>query len=138
MSSSLLFWGHATAQALPVELTIDVDGQTDHNFVYQQTKNLAEQAIESTLAQDAAVSEVEVIVSAQRNGQILPLFAINAPRTGWQEQPNIDVWITWIAPSFSAGSLLGFPTDALEQTSTRSPLLVVEPFDLPAVERSPR
>lgn len=117
---------------------IDVNGQTDHSFVYQQTKNLAEQAIEATLAQNASVSEVEVIVSAQRNGQILPLFAVNAPRTGWQEQPNIDVWITWIAPSFSAGSLLGFPTDALEQTSTRSPLLVVEPFDLPAVERSPQ
>lgn len=133
-SSLPLLWSQATAQLLPMELTIDINEQANHNVVYQQTKSLAWQTIEAAFAQDATVSAVEVIVSAERNGQILPLFAVTAPRTGWQEQPNIEVWITWIAPSFSTGSLLGFSTTSLEQTSTQLPLLVVEPFDLPAVE----
>lgn len=122
------------AEPFNVDLTLNVYGPITYDSVFQQAESLARQLLFSSFAQDPSVSEVNLVVLADRNGQIIPLMSVNVSRVDWRDQPDVNRWIAWTAPFFSSETLLGLGTDTSEGAADVSPLRV---DDIDALEDDP-
>lgn len=101
----------AQAQSERIELTFDIYGEVTYDTIWNEAEDLARQAIHETFDQNANISEVVLVITANRNGRILPLLSLTVPRTAWQNQSNLAQWIVWAAPSFSSETLLALDVE---------------------------
>ncbi|MEO0534231.1 MAG: hypothetical protein AAF215_10245 [Cyanobacteria bacterium P01_A01_bin.123] len=117
----IIFPPSAKADSERVEFTFDVYGEVTYESIWQEAEGLARQAIDATFAQDANVSEVVLVIMADRNGRIVPLVSLNVPRSEWQVQSNLARWIAWAAPSFSSETLLAIGVSIPDRPPAANP-----------------
>ena len=96
----------ANAESESIELTFEVYGDVTYESVWQDAEGLARTAIDEAFSEDSSISEVVVVIMADRNGRVVPLLSLNVPRSEWRGQSGLTQWIAWTAPTFSSETLL--------------------------------
>lgn len=71
----------------------------------QQAESTAINLIDQEFNQVSKITEVEITVSGERNGQEVPILSSRVSRTDWQAQPRIESWTKYFT---KAEILLGF------------------------------
>jgi hypothetical protein len=98
-----------------VNLLINAETSSDFAPLIQRAEQLAEQAVNQTLNQQPALTEVWVQVGAERNGQSVPLLSIRVTRSEWQKTPSIRAQSRYFS---AAEKLLRFDNRSIVQTVT--------------------
>lgn len=112
----LLFPQLTLAAPLRLSYTLDSYGAANFQTLVEQAESTAAGAIEQAFLSDPTATEVVVIVSAERNGQEVPLLSTTVSRTQWQQQPSVSAWTTYFERP--AIALLGFLQPQIDQQPT--------------------
>jgi hypothetical protein len=93
--------------AEPKLLSIHLDTQGNQNFTtsIQQAELLVSKSIDQEFNRLSTVTEIEITVVGERNGQEVPLLSTKVTRQDWQAQPKIQLWTNYFT---KAEILLGF------------------------------
>ena len=86
-------------------LTLDSDGSQSFASLVQQAEDLAALSIARQFQQNPAVTEVTVIITADRSQQRVPVLRSRVSRSQWQKDASIERWTRYFA---DAKLLLGF------------------------------
>lgn len=73
--------------------------------------------VEATFRQNPNLSTVQITVSAERNGQPIPLFSLSVSRSDWLHQPQVQQWAQYFGNS---RVLLGFNQTSSTTTTAAS------------------
>lgn len=118
------------AWAIPQNLSIIVEsrGYDSFSMMRQQAAVLAQEAVAKAFQRNADTTEVSVMVSGDRNGQIAPLLSAQITRAQWEQNASI-----FAAARYFDGSeqLLGFldpPSSLPSTTSQQRPSASPSPF----------
>jgi hypothetical protein len=83
------------------QLRIVIDGHGDRNFrtLINHAELLANQALaqefNSLVAQTGSIEQTDLVVLAQRNGQLVPLFRAEIERSQWQSDARVQAWANY-------------------------------------------
>ncbi len=86
-------------------LTLDSDGSQSFASLVQQAEDLATLSIARQFQENPAVTEVTVIITADRSRQFVPVLRSRVSRSQWQKNGRIEQWTRYFA---DAKLLLGF------------------------------
>lgn len=102
-------------------LNINLESKEDESFInlIQQAELTATKTIDQEFHRSVKITEVEVTVIGERNGQEVPLLSTKVSRLNWQAQPQIQLWTSYFT---KAAILLGF--NSLQQTNLDVPTSV--------------
>ncbi|ASC72461.1 hypothetical protein XM38_034180 [Halomicronema hongdechloris C2206] len=81
--------------------TIDLPiyGRVNYQEMIRQAESLVGQTISSEFRKDPALTDIEVVVLGERNGEIVPILAATVSRTQWQETPQVSAWTEYYGAS---------------------------------------
>lgn len=60
--------------------------------VVSQAESLAETTISRQFRQNPTQSIVQVVVTADRHGEVIPIVAVTVSRAQWQANPQVSAW----------------------------------------------
>ncbi|MEG3969572.1 hypothetical protein QUA00_18415 [Microcoleus sp. T2B6] len=86
-------------------LTLDSDGSQSFASLVQQAEDLAKESIAREFQENPALTEVTVIITADRSRQRVPVLRSRVSRHDWQKDARIQQWTRYFA---DAQLLLGF------------------------------
>lgn len=86
-------------------LTLDSDGSQSFSGLVQQAEELAKDAIAQEFQNNPGLTEVTVIVTADRSRRMVPVLRSRVSRNQWQKDSRIEQWTRYFA---DAKYLLGF------------------------------
>ena len=86
-------------------LTLDSDGSQSFASLVQQAEDLAKESIAREFQENPALTEVTVIITADRSRQKVPVLRSRVSRHDWQQDARIEQWTKYFA---DAQLLLGF------------------------------
>jgi len=86
-------------------LTLDSDGSQSFASLVQQAEDLAKESIAREFQENPALTEVTIIITAERNRQRVPVLRSRVSRHDWQKNARIEQWTRYFA---DAQLLLGF------------------------------
>ncbi|MEG3931011.1 hypothetical protein QT990_07100 [Microcoleus sp. T3_B1] len=86
-------------------LTLDSDGSQSFASLVQQAEDLAKESIAREFQENPALTEVTVIITADRSRQRVPVLRSRVSRHDWQKDARIEQWTRYFA---DAQLLLGF------------------------------
>ncbi|MEG3833302.1 MULTISPECIES: hypothetical protein [unclassified Microcoleus] len=86
-------------------LTLDSDGSQSFASLVQQAEDLAKESIAREFQENPALTEVTVIITADRSRQRVPVLRSRVSRRDWQQDARIEQWTRYFA---DAQLLLGF------------------------------
>jgi hypothetical protein len=131
LSSAILGISATIAKAEPTQITLSIDATLAPTFsdLVNQAEFLAEIEISRLFQADPTLSELEVRVLGERNGQLVSLLSSRVSRDAWQASSNIRQWAQYF-PTSSA--LLGYRNS--DPVSTR---VAVRDTSTPSVAFSP-
>ena len=86
-------------------LTLDSDGSQSYASLVQQAEDLVKESIARSFQENPALTEVTVIVTADRRRQFVPVLRSRVSRSQWQKNSRIEQWTRYFA---DAKLLLGF------------------------------
>jgi hypothetical protein len=90
---------HAEMQGLVIELP--VYGQTVPGSLTAQAELLVSSAIERQFKQNPGLSTIQVVVTGDRNGEIIPILTTTASRAQWQANPQVKAWTKYYSASYA-------------------------------------
>jgi hypothetical protein len=88
-----------------VDLAIDRLPEETYETVLRRAEMVARAAAQRSFDQDILVTEVSIIVTAQNQGMIAPVLALDVSRIQWRQRPDPQRWATYFK---TARSLLFF------------------------------
>ncbi|MFM2064215.1 MAG: hypothetical protein RLZZ507_3886 [Cyanobacteriota bacterium] len=108
------------AYTVRVDLAIDRLPQENYETVLRRAEAIARAAAQRSFDQDILVSEVSIIVTAQNQGMIAQVLALDVSRIQWKQRPDPQRWATYFK---TARSLLFFekPTTASNSDPAATP-----------------
>jgi hypothetical protein len=86
-------------------LTLDSDGSQSFASLVQQAEDLAKESIAREFQENPALTEVTIIITADRSRQRVPVLRSRVSRRDWQKDARIEQWTRYFA---DAQLLLGF------------------------------
>ncbi|MEG5053869.1 MULTISPECIES: hypothetical protein [unclassified Microcoleus] len=86
-------------------LTLDSDGSQSFASLVQQAEDLAKESIAREFQENPALTEVTIIITADRSRQRVPVLRSRVSRHDWQKDARIEQWTRYFA---DAQLLLGF------------------------------
>ncbi|MEG4960467.1 MULTISPECIES: hypothetical protein [unclassified Microcoleus] len=86
-------------------LTLDSDGSQSFASLVQQAEDLAKESIAREFEANPALTEVTVIITADRSRQRVPVLRSRVSRRDWHKDARIEQWTRYFA---DAKLLLGF------------------------------
>ncbi|EGK84367.1 hypothetical protein D0A34_23805 [Microcoleus vaginatus PCC 9802] len=95
----------ALAETKERYLTLDSDGSQSFASLVQQAEDLAKESIAREFQENPALTEVTVIITADRSRQRVPVLRSRVSRHDWQKDARIEQWTRYFA---DAQLLLGF------------------------------
>ncbi|MEG4304477.1 hypothetical protein [Microcoleus sp. D3_18a_C4] len=95
----------ALAETKERYLTLDSDGSQSFASLVQQAEDLAKESIAREFQENPALTEVTVIITADRSRQRVPVLRSRVTRRDWQKDARIEQWTRYFA---DAQLLLGF------------------------------
>ncbi|UNU23727.1 hypothetical protein [Microcoleus vaginatus] len=95
----------ALAETKERYLTLDSDGSQSFASLVQQAEDLAKESIAREFQENAALTEVTIIITADRRRQRVPVLRSRVSRHDWQKDARIEQWTRYFA---DAQLLLGF------------------------------
>lgn len=98
-----------------VDLAIDSLPEETYETILRRAEMVARAAAQRSFDQDILVTEVYVIVSAQNQGMIAPILALEVSRQEWKKRPDPQRWATYFK---TARSLLLFEQPNTPGTTT--------------------
>ena len=117
----------AFAQNAAINLPVTVKRGESYEGLLERSFKLASKSIEQRLQGNKTANRVNLLVTAEQDGTIAPLFSVNVSRQDWTGNPNIQRW----ANVFPYGKdLLGFGSlrpVATPQTPPSTPPTEVPP-----------
>jgi hypothetical protein len=100
----------AVAQTTKIDLPVRVQKGESYQGLLARASKLAENTIERRFQGNSQSDRVNLIVTAEKEGEIAPLLSVNVSRQDWRGNPNLQRW----ANVFPFGKdLLGFGTPPL-------------------------
>ncbi|MBD1882778.1 hypothetical protein [Microcoleus vaginatus] len=95
----------ALAETKERYLTLDSDGSQSFASLVQQAEDLAKESIAREFQENPALTEVTIIITADRSRQRVPVLRSRVSRRDWQKDARIEQWTRYFA---DAKLLLGF------------------------------
>mgnify|MGYP003402612240 FL=1 len=95
----------ALAETKESYLTLDSDGSQSFANLVQQAEDLAKELIAQEFQNNPGLTEITIIVTADRSRQIVPVLRSRVSRRDWQKDSRIEQWTRYFA---DAKYLLGF------------------------------
>ncbi|MEG4277669.1 hypothetical protein QUA62_09335 [Microcoleus sp. MON1_C1] len=95
----------ALAETKERYLTLDSDGSQSFANLVQQAEDLAKESIAREFQENPALTEVTIIITADRSRQRVPVLRSRVSRRDWQKDARIQQWTRYFA---DAKLLLGF------------------------------
>ncbi|MEG4224648.1 hypothetical protein QUA35_00670 [Microcoleus sp. N9_B2] len=95
----------ALAETKERYLTLDSDGSQSFASLVQQAEDLAALSIAREFQENPALTEVTIIITADRRRQRVPVLRSRVSRRDWQKDSRIEQWTRYFA---DAQLLLGF------------------------------
>jgi len=86
-------------------LTLESNGSQSFASLVQQAEDLAKESIAREFQENPALTEVTVIITADRSRQRVPVLRSRVSRRDWQKDARIEQWTRYFA---GAQLLLGF------------------------------
>ena len=86
-------------------LTLDSDGSQSFASLVQQAEDLAALSIAREFQENPALTEVTIVITADRSRQRVPVLRSRVSRRDWQKDARIEQWTRYFA---DAKLLLGF------------------------------
>ncbi|MEG4058825.1 MULTISPECIES: hypothetical protein [unclassified Microcoleus] len=86
-------------------ITLDSDGSQSFASLVQQAEDLAKESIAREFQENSALTEVTIIITADRSRQRVPVLRSRVSRRDWQKDARIEQWTRYFA---DAQLLLGF------------------------------
>ncbi|MGB7890510.1 MAG: hypothetical protein WCF82_01080 [Microcoleus sp.] len=93
------------AETKELYLTLYSDGSQSFASLVQQAEDLAKESIAREFQENPALTEVTIIITAERNRQRVPVLRSRVSRHDWQKNARIEQWTRYFA---DAQLLLGF------------------------------
>lgn len=84
-----------------VVINVPVYSQVLHSDLVTQAESLAEAEIDRQFNQSTSVSEIQVVVLGDRNGEMVPILTTTVSRTQWQENPQVAAWTQYYSNSYA-------------------------------------
>ncbi|MEG5018196.1 MULTISPECIES: hypothetical protein [unclassified Microcoleus] len=110
-------------------LTLDSDGSQSFASLVQQAEDLAKESIAREFQENPALTEVTVIITADRSRQRVPVLRSRVSRRDWQQDARIEQWTRYFA---DAQLLLGFRNGGISSPNSGSSQVM----NVPAPSRS--
>jgi hypothetical protein len=98
-----------------VDLAIDSLPEETYETILRRAEMVARAAAQRSFDQDILVTEVSIIVTAQNQGMIAPILALEVSRQEWKKRPDPQRWATYFK---TARSLLLFEKPNTPGTTT--------------------
>jgi len=108
----------AQAETTRVELSLDRQPHETYENLLSRAEATAKTAVQESFDQNSAVTDVSIVVTAQHQGAIAPVIALEVSRPEWFSNPNIQHWSTHFT---AARSLLRFDPDLATSTPDNQP-----------------
>lgn len=86
-------------------LTLDSDGSQSFAGLVQQAEDLAKESIAREFQENPGLTEITIIITADRSRQLVPVLRSRVSRRDWQKDSRIEQWTRYFA---DAKYLLGF------------------------------
>jgi hypothetical protein len=86
-------------------LTLDSDDSQSFAGLVQQAEDLAKESIAREFQENPALTEVTIIITADRSRRMVPVLRSRVSRNQWQKDSRIEQWTRYFA---DAKYLLGF------------------------------
>ena len=86
-------------------LTLDSDDSQSFAGLVQQAEDLAKESIAREFQENPALTEVTIIITADRSRRMVPVLRSRVSRNQWQKDSRIEQWTRYFA---DAKLLLGF------------------------------
>ncbi|MEG3846673.1 hypothetical protein QT971_14910 [Microcoleus sp. herbarium19] len=86
-------------------LTLNSDGSQSFAGLVQQAEDLVKESIAREFQENPGLTEITVIVTADRGRQLVPVLRSRVSRSQWQKDSRIEQWTRYFADS---QYLLGF------------------------------
>jgi len=110
----------AAARTGQYTLDMPIYGQISYQEMVRQAESLMSRTIASEFRNDPALTNIEVVVLGERNGEIVPILAATVSRTQWQEIPQVSAWTEYYGASYALLQRHGEEQDATAVASARS------------------
>lgn len=91
----------AQAEMQGVVIDIPIYGQTIYTDLTAQAELLVGNAINDQFGQNPVLSSVQVVVTGDRHGEIIPILTTTVSRTQWQENPQVNAWTKYYSASYA-------------------------------------
>ena len=86
-------------------ITVNSDGSQSFAGLVQEAEDLVIESIAREFQNNPGLTEITVIVTADRGRQLVPVLRSRVSRSQWQKNPQIEQWTRYFADS---QYLLGF------------------------------
>ena len=110
-------------------LTLDSDSSQSFASLVQQAEDLAKKSIAREFEANPALTEVTIIITADRSRQRVPVLRSRVSRHHWQKDATIEQWTRYFA---DAQLLLGFRDGKISPANSGFSQVI----NLPASSRS--
>ena len=87
----------ALAETKERYLTLDSDGSQSFASLVQQAEDLAKESIAREFQENPALTEVTIIITADRSRQRVPVLRSRVSRHDWQKDARIEQWTRYFA-----------------------------------------
>lgn len=95
----------ALAETKETYLTVNSDDSQSFASLVQQAEDLAKESIAQEFQNNPGLTEVTIIVTADRSRRMVPVLRSRVSRNQWQKDSRIEQWTRYFA---DAKYLLGF------------------------------
>lgn len=94
----------AWAETKRIDIVLTADVRQPFEALINQAESAASKSIEQEFAQSPSVTAIDVLISAESDGQQVPIWSSKVYRSDWQKNPSIRRWTRFIGSDV----LLGF------------------------------
>lgn len=117
------------AQAYTAQTEVTLTAQPGESFqtLVQRAEAVARAATQRLFDRDISVTDVDITILGQNDGQIVPLLNVEVSRQAWRTQPEVSYWATYFT---NASTLLQFGQTTTVESQPTAPSTI--PTQTPA------
>ncbi len=91
----------AYAETESVVIDMPVYGQIRYGDLIRQAESLAHDAIGAQFSQNPEISTLQVVVTGDHHGEIIPILTATVSRAQWQENSQVSDWSRYYSSSYA-------------------------------------
>lgn len=89
----------ADAESIVVDMS--VYGQVEYGDFFSRAEAMANDEVSRQFSQNPDLSEIQVVVVGDRDGEIVPILTTTVSRAQWQKTPRVSVWTQYYNASYA-------------------------------------